>query len=84
MTNQKYFQFTMQATTPEELQKRIADNESRGFEVVRYYERDKEWRQRGTSNFVDASGITRRNVVSSGYKIYGVVMRGANKRGNGK
>lgn len=41
-TKEKYFTIKINAKSPEELDKRIADNISRGFEVVRLYEDEKE------------------------------------------
>lgn len=71
----KPFQFPMQAGSPEELAERIAGHESRGFEVVRYFEVEKESSGTIESNYVDASGVTRRMNVGSFYKSYGAVMR---------
>ena len=71
----KPFQFLVRTRSPEELAMRVADNESRGYEVVRYFEVEKESIGRVESNYVDAEGITRRQNASSFYKTFGAVMR---------
>lgn len=75
MKTKPLFTFLVHAKSSEELAKRVADNESRGFEVVRYFETETESRGTTGGNYVDAAGKTRRYSTSSCYKKFGAVMR---------
>lgn len=76
----KYFEIRVQAGSREELAKRVADNELRGFEVAWYYEYEKESGSYTSNNkYRTADGKSRRMRVGSYSKHYGAVMRRKNR-----
>ena len=74
-----YFEIRVQAKSEEELAKRVADNELRGFKVARYYEYENEGNYTETTKYKTPDGINRRLKVNSVHKSYGAVMRRENR-----
>lgn len=74
-----YFEIKVQARSPEELAKRVADNELRGFEVARYYEYAKGGSGLSNSKYRRADGTYTRYRYSEVHKHYGAVMRRENR-----
>lgn len=78
MKTMPYFNIIINAKSPEELARRIADNELRGFEVVKYYEKEREFRELMSTNYIGPDGKCRRQMQSTSHKSHMVVMRRAN------
>lgn len=76
----EYFQILVHGGTPEELAKRILDNEKRGFKVARYFNRETE-RVMNSANpsYLDSEGVNKRYRVSMVNRKYGAVMRRQNR-----
>lgn len=74
-----YFEIKVQAKSPEELAKRVADNESRGFVVARYYEYTKDGIGLSSSKYKNPDGSYARYRYSEVHKHYGAVMRRENR-----
>lgn len=76
----KYFETRVHARSPEELEKRVADNKKRGFEVVRYFERKSNSNTNVTSgSYLTHDGKVRRDGITDPYHSYGAVMRRENR-----
>lgn len=73
-----YFEIKVQSGSKSELDKRVADNRKRGFEVARYYEYETEGRCLENSKYKDSDGVMHRYRVHEASKIYGAVMRKCN------
>lgn len=70
-----YFEIKVHAQSKEELEKRVVDNEKRGFEVARYYEFESERTYATNTKYVTADGSLTRARIGSVNKTYGAVMR---------
>lgn len=75
----KYFKITINATTSDELATRIADCESRGFELVASEEVECDHGYTGNSSYTDTEGVRRRYKVGSMYRTYRAEMRRLNR-----
>lgn len=76
----KYFTIKINAKSPEELDRRIADNISRGFELVRLYEDEKEGHDWKDSGYRDRDGAKYRYNGCHVFRHYGAIMRRANTK----
>lgn len=74
-----YFEIKIQARSPEELAKRVADNELRGFVVARYYDYTKDGTGLSSSKYRRSDGSYSRYKYSEVHKHYGAVMRRDNR-----
>lgn len=77
-TKPKYFSFTINAKSEEELAARISDNESRGFELVATKEIECDGAYAENSSYIDADGVRRRYKVSATHRSYSALMRREN------
>ncbi|MEK5068078.1 hypothetical protein [Sporosarcina sp. FSL K6-1508] len=76
----KYFEIKVEAKSKEELSARVGDNESRGFEVARYYEYEKEGNSWLDGGYRNRDGAKYRHAGNSSHKFYGAVMRRDNDK----
>ena len=74
-----YFEIRVRARSPEELKKRVADNELRGFVVARFFEYEDESSRVISTKYRTPEGTSRRLKVNSVYRNYGAVMRRPNR-----
>lgn len=77
---EKYFTIEINAQSPEELARRIADNESRGFELVASKEVEHENGYASNSSYVGTDGVRRRYKVGSRYCKHRAIMRRVNTK----
>lgn len=77
---EKYFTTEINAQSPEELARRIADNESRGFELVASKEIESENGYASNSSYVGTDGVRRRYKVGSRYCKHRAIMRRVNTK----
>lgn len=74
-----YFEIKIQAKSEEELAKRVADNELRGFKVARYYDYENKGTYTEKTKYKTSDGINKRLQFNSVHKNYGAVMRRCNE-----
>jgi len=77
-TEPKYFPITINASSLEELAARIADNELRGFELVKSAMSESDMGYATNSSYVDSEGVIRRYKIDSATRKYQAVMRREN------
>lgn len=80
MKTQPYFEIKINAKSVEELEKRIADSQLRGFDLVRNYEINTDARRLTNTCYTDAHGEQHRCIESIGRTTYGAVLRRPNDR----
>lgn len=77
-TKPKYFPIIINAQSEEELSRRIADNETRGFELVHSDVTEHEYNMATSSHYKSVNGTTTRYRTISGHKVYRAQMRRPN------
>jgi len=82
-TDPKYFYTTLNSKSQKELDARIADNELRGFELVRSAAIEDSTGFATNSSYVDPEGVRRRYRVDSVTRKYQALMRRENRSGGG-
>jgi len=74
-TKPKYFYVPVNASSEKELNARIADNELRGFELVRSAEIESSHGVGTNTSYVDVDGVTRRYRLDAVTRKYQALMR---------
>lgn len=78
-TEPKYFYTTINASSAKELAARVADNELRGFELVRSAESETSTGYGTNSSYVDPKGVRRRYRVDTVTRKFQALMRRENR-----
>jgi len=73
-----YFTIPINAGSEGELARRIADNEAKGFELVRTFEREKEHKSWGNHGYRVGGEAAFKYEGSDSSVVYGAVMRRSN------
>lgn len=74
----EFFEIKIQAKSEVERAARVKDSEARGFEVVRYFEYEKEGNTWFDGGYRNRAGAKYRHLGSDSRKFYGAVMRRPN------
>lgn len=75
MKTKPYFQTVIRCKSIEERDKRITELVTRGFSVIRYFEREDESIYAGSTSYDSADGTRQRHRISSAFTSFGAVLR---------